>query len=284
MAGIIDGKAIAAKIKEGLMSEVERFKRERNITPGLSVILVGDNPASRIYVKNKGRACEEVGIRSTQHTLPAQTTRKELLDLISALNGDPSVHAILVQLPLPSRLDTHEVLEAISPEKDVDGFHPYNVGRLVCGRPAFIPCTPKGIMRLIDSTGVTLSGQEAVVLGRSNVVGKPTAFMLLQRDVTVTVCHSKTRGLPEKILSADIVVAAIGRPEFVKGKWIKPGAIVIDVGINRTERGLAGDVEFGAAKERASYITPVPGGVGPMTIAMLLSNTVEAAKRAENFL
>lgn len=278
MAAIIDGKTIALRIREGVKAEVEALKKERGITPGLSVVLVGENPASMVYVKNKGRACEEAGIRSFEHRLPEETTQRELLGLISELNNDPKVHGILVQLPLPPHLNQHEVLEAVSPDKDVDGFHPINVGRLATGRPAFEPCTPKGIMRLLDSTGIPLKGKEAVVVGRSNIVGKPTAFMLLKRDATVTVCHSKTRGISEKIRLADIVVAAIGRPEFIKGDWIKPGAIVIDVGVNRTEAGLKGDVEFEAASLRASFITPVPGGVGPMTIAMLLTNTVEAAK------
>jgi len=280
MAMIIDGKTIAAGIREEVRVEVDRLKREKGITPALAVILVGDNPASRVYVKNKGKASSEAGIRSIEHILPQDAKEKEILSLISRLNNDPSVHGILVQLPLPAHIDEHSIVEAVSPQKDVDGFHPYNIGRLVTGRPTFEPCTPKGIMKLLDATGVPLSGKEAIVIGRSNIVGKPLAFMLLKRDSTVTICHSKTENLPEKIHSSDIVVAAIGKAGFVKGEWIKLGAVVIDVGINRTDKGLVGDVEFSEAGKRASYITPVPGGVGPMTIAMLLSNTVEAVKNA----
>ena len=280
MAMIIDGKTIAAGIREEVRVEVDRLKREKGITPALAVILVGDNPASRIYVKNKGKASSEAGIRSIEHILPQDAKEKEILSLISRLNNDPSVHGILVQLPLPAHIDEHSIVEAVSPQKDVDGFHPYNIGRLVTGRPTFEPCTPKGIMKLLDATGVPLSGKEAIVIGRSNIVGKPLALMLLKRDSTVTICHSKTENLPEKIHSSDIVIAAIGKAGFVKGEWIKQGAVVIDVGINRTDKGLVGDVEFSEAGKRASYITPVPGGVGPMTIAMLLSNTVEAVKNA----
>ena len=280
MAMIIDGKTIAAGIREEVRVEVDRLKREKGITPALAVILVGDNPASRVYVKNKGKASSEAGIRSIEHILPQDAKEKEILSLISRLNNDPSVHGILVQLPLPAHIDEHSIVEAVSPQKDVDGFHPYNIGRLVTGRPTFEPCTPKGIMKLLDATGVPLSGKEAIVIGRSNIVGKPLALMLLKRDSTVTICHSKTENLPEKIHSSDIVIAAIGKAGFVKGEWIKQGAVVIDVGINRTDKGLVGDVEFREAGERASYITPVPGGVGPMTIAMLLSNTVEAVKNA----
>jgi len=280
MAMIIDGKTIAAGIREEVRVEVDRLKREKGITPALAVILVGDNPASRIYVKNKGKASSEAGIRSIEHILPQDAKEKEILSLISRLNNDPSVHGILVQLPLPAHIDEHSIVEAVSPQKDVDGFHPYNIGRLVTGRPTFEPCTPKGIMKLLDATGVPLSGKEAIVIGRSNIVGKPLALMLLKRDSTVTICHSKTENLPEKIHSSDIVIAAIGKAGFVKGEWIKQGAVVIDVGINRTDKGLVGDVEFREAGKRASYITPVPGGVGPMTIAMLLSNTVEAVKNA----
>ena len=222
-----------------------------------------------------------MGISSTHHKLPESTTQAELLDLIRELNASKEVHGILVQLPLPKHIDEEAILEEISPMKDVDGFHPYNMGRLMIGNPVLQPCTPFGVMRLIDSTGVDLSGKEAVVVGRSNIVGKPMAMMLLKRNATVTVCHSKTKGLPERVRAADVVVAAVGRAEFVKGDWIKKGAIVIDVGINRTSEGrLVGDVDFEGASEHAAFITPVPGGVGPMTIAMLLKNTVEAAKRA----
>ncbi len=281
MAEIIDGKAVAREVREAVKNEVEKLGRERGLVPGLSVVLVGEDPASQVYVRNKGKACEKTGIRSVQHTLPEDTTQERLLGLIEELNNDPSVHGILVQLPLPPHIDEHSVIEAISPEKDVDGFHPFNVGRLVVGRPAFRPCTPAGIMRLLDSTGIDLTGKEAVVVGRSNIVGKPVAFMLLERNSTVTICHSRTEDLPEKIARADVLIGAVGRPEMIKGEWIKPGAVVVDVGINRVpERGLVGDVEFESAARRASWITPVPGGVGPMTIAMLLRNTVEAAKRA----
>ncbi len=281
MAEIIDGKAVAREVREAVKNEVEKLGRERGLVPGLSVVLVGEDPASQVYVRNKGKACEKTGIRSVQHTLPEDTTQERLLGLIEELNNDPSVHGILVQLPLPPHIDEHSVIEAISPEKDVDGFHPFNVGRLVVGRPAFRPCTPAGIMRLLDSTGIDLTGKEAVVVGRSNIVGKPVAFMLLERNSTVTICHSRTEDLPSKIARADVLIGAVGRPEMIKGEWIKPGAVVVDVGINRVpERGLVGDVEFESAARRASWITPVPGGVGPMTIAMLLRNTVEAAKRA----
>ncbi|HHL40858.1 MAG TPA: bifunctional methylenetetrahydrofolate dehydrogenase/methenyltetrahydrofolate cyclohydrolase FolD [Deltaproteobacteria bacterium] len=281
MGEVIDGKAVARGVKERLGDEVRRMKRECGFVPGLAVILVGEDPASQIYVRNKGRACDEVGIRSMKYTLDADSGQDELVGLISDLNSDSSVHGILVQLPLPGHMDEDAVIEAISPDKDVDGFHPYNVGRLLVGSPVLEPCTPLGIMKLIDSTGVDLEGREAVVVGRSNIVGKPAAVMLLRRNATVTICHSRTRDIAARVASADVVVAAVGRPEFVRGEWIKPGAVVIDVGINRTAEGkLVGDVQFDEARERASYITPVPGGVGPMTIAMLLHNTVDAARRS----
>ena len=280
-AKIIDGKEIAAQVRGELKTEIQRLKEKTGTTPGLTVVLVGENPASVVYVRNKIKACEEVGIRSTHHKLPESTTQAELLDLIRELNASKEVHGILVQLPLPKHIDEEAILEEISPMKDVDGFHPYNMGRLMIGNPVLQPCTPFGVMRLIDSTGVDLSGKEAVVVGRGDIVGKPMAMMLLKRNATVTVCHSKTKGLPERVRAADVVVAAVGRAEFVKGDWIKKGAIVIDVGINRTSEGrLVGDVDFEGASEHAAFITPVPGGVGPMTIAMLLKNTVEAAKRA----
>ncbi len=279
-ASIINGKEEARKVREELKKEIEGLKEKYSITPGLSVVLVGDDPASQVYVRNKTRACEEVGIRSFNYTLPATTDTRELLELIDGLNRRDDLHGILVQLPLPDHIDEREILEGISPMKDVDGFHPFNMGRLVTGAPLFRPCTPAGIMRLIDSTGYDLTGRDCVVVGRSNIVGKPMVFMLLERNATVTVCHSRTRGLSDKIGKADVVVVAVGRAGFVKGEWIKKGAMVIDVGINRTEDGrLTGDVEFDEAVKRASYITPVPGGVGPMTIAMLLKNTVESAKR-----
>lgn len=281
-AKIINGKEIAAQVRAELKSEIQALKEKTGVTPGLTVVLVGENPASLVYVRNKIKACEEVGINSVQHKLPETTTHEELLGLIRKLNASKEVHGILVQLPLPKQINEEEILEEISPSKDVDGFHPYNVGRLMIGNPVLQPCTPYGVMRLLDSTGVDLSGKDAVVVGRSNIVGKPMAMMLLKRNATVTVCHSKTKDLVERVKKADILVAAIGRAEFIKGEWVKEGAIVIDVGMNRTMEGkLVGDVDFEGASERASFITPVPGGVGPMTIAMLLKNTVVAASRAK---
>ncbi|MBI5903357.1 MAG: bifunctional methylenetetrahydrofolate dehydrogenase/methenyltetrahydrofolate cyclohydrolase FolD [Deltaproteobacteria bacterium] len=281
MSRIIDGREIAAQVRAEIKSEISLLKEKAGMTPGLAVVLVGDDPASRVYVRNKGKACEEVGIRSFQHTLPADTGEEGLLALIRGLNGSKDVNGILVQLPLPSHIDEETVIEAVSPQKDVDGFHPYNVGRLTIGRPLLQPCTPYGVMRMIDSIGVDLTGKEAVVVGRSNIVGKPMALMLLHKNATVTICHSKTRDIAQKVKAADILIAAVGRAGFIKGDWVKDGAVVIDVGINRTAEGkLAGDVDFEGASKRASFITPVPGGVGPMTIAMLLKNTVEAAKRA----
>lgn len=279
-AQIIDGKKISAEVREELKAEVAVLK-SKGITPGLAVVLVGENPASQIYVRNKTKACEEVGIKSLQHTLPGDIKEKELLSLIRELNAANDVHGILVQLPLPSHMDSEAVLDLISPSKDVDGFHPYNMGRLMIGNALLQPCTPYGIMRLLDSTGIDASGKNAVIIGRSNIVGKPMAMMLLKRNATVTICHSKTKDLREKVREADILVAAIGRDRFVKGDWIKEGAVVIDVGMNRAPDGkLTGDVDFDAASLKASHITPVPGGVGPMTIAMLLKNTVAAARNA----
>lgn len=280
VSNIINGKEIAARLRDGLKEEIRSLKEKHGVTPGLSVVLVGDNPASKVYVRNKGKASEEVGIHSVQYDLPAETTEKELLALVDRLNKDPKVHGILVQLPLPRHIDEEKVLEAILPSKDVDGFHPYNVGRLMIGAPTLQSCTPYGVMHLLDSTGVDLSGKNAVVVGRSNIVGKPMAMMLLQRNATVTICHSRTKDLVEKVRSAEVLVAAIGRAKFIKGDWIREGAIVIDVGMNKDENGkLCGDVDYASAAERASFITPVPGGVGPMTIAMLLKNTVESAKK-----
>lgn len=280
-AKIINGKEIAAQVRASLKKEVEQMKERTGSVPGLTVVLVGDNPASLVYVRNKIKACEEVGIRSTQHKLPETTTHEELLALVRELNGASDVNGILVQLPLPKQINEEEILDEISPAKDVDGFHPYNVGRLMIGNPVLQPCTPYGVMHLIESTGVDISGKDAVVVGRSNIVGKPMALMLLKRSATVTICHSKTKDLAERIGKADILVAAIGRAEFIKGEWVKAGAVVIDVGMNRSLEGkLVGDVDFEGASARASHITPVPGGVGPMTIAMLLKNTVEAAKAA----
>lgn len=279
-AVIIDGKREALSIREDVARDVASLA-SRGVVPGLAVVKVGTHPASEVYVRNKRSACAKSGIASFAHDLPEDVSEAELLAKVAALNRDASVHGILVQLPLPAHIDSRKVIEAIAPEKDVDGFHPENVGRLNLGQPCLAPCTPAGIIRLIDSTGVRILGKRACIIGRSNIVGKPVAAMLIARDATVTVCHSRTQAIDEEIGRADIVVAAIGKPEFVKGGWLKPGSIVIDVGINRLADGrLAGDVEFAAACDRADFITPVPGGVGPMTIAMLLANTVEAARRA----
>ncbi|WP_243372424.1 bifunctional methylenetetrahydrofolate dehydrogenase/methenyltetrahydrofolate cyclohydrolase FolD [Geotalea sp. SG265] len=279
MATIIDGKAIAAKIRGEITAEVAKLS-QRGITPGLAVVLVGEDPASKVYVSMKEKACKDVGIFSDEYKLPVETTEEELLQLVDKLNKDPKIHGILVQLPLPKQINTEKVLEAISPEKDADGFHPYNVGRLVIGKPLFQPCTPYGVMVMLKEAGVELSGKEVVVVGRSNIVGKPVAMMCLQQNATVTLCHSKTRDLAAKVAMADVVIAAVGQPEMIKGAWIKKGAVVIDVGVNRVgEKKLVGDVEYEAAAARAAAITPVPGGVGPMTITMLLYNTLESAKR-----
>lgn len=279
-AQIIDGKAIAAKVRQRIGDTVTGLKQQ-GVTPGLAVVLVGDDPASRVYVGMKKKMCVELGMYSADHELPADTTEQQLLALIDELNNDPRVHGILVQLPLPDHIDSDKVLEAISPDKDADGFHPYNVGRLAIGKPTFQPCTPYGVMVMLDEIGYDLKGKEVVVVGRSNIVGKPVALMCLARHATVTICHSRTKDLAEVVRRADVVIAAVGKAEMVKGDWIKPGAVVIDVGINRVgEKKLVGDVEYAAAAERASAITPVPGGVGPMTIAMLLQNTLESAQRA----
>jgi methylenetetrahydrofolate dehydrogenase (NADP+)/methenyltetrahydrofolate cyclohydrolase len=279
MANIIDGKAIAVKIRGEITAEVAKLA-EKGITPGLAVVLVGEDPASKVYVSMKEKACKDVGIFSDEYKLPAETTEEELLQLVEKLNNDPKIHGILVQLPLPKQINTEKVLEAISPEKDADGFHPYNVGRLVIGKPLFQPCTPYGVMVMLKEAGVELAGKEVVVVGRSNIVGKPVAMMCLQQNATVTLCHSKTRDLAAKVAMADVVIAAVGQPEMIKGSWIRKGAVVIDVGVNRVgEKKLVGDVEYEAAAARAAAITPVPGGVGPMTITMLLYNTLESAKR-----
>jgi len=276
-ASIIDGKKQASLIREEVARDVLALKK-RGIEPGLAVVQVGQNPASQVYVRNKRTACRKAGIESFSHDLSEDTSEEALLKLVEKLNGDKKVHGILVQLPLPGHIDSSKVIEAIRPSKDVDGFHPENVGLLTLGRPCLRPCTPSGIIHLIESTGIEISGKRACVLGRSNIVGKPVAMMLMARNATVTVCHSRTQSIDEEVGRSDIVVAAIGKPVFVKGSWIREGAVVIDVGINRLEDGsLAGDVEFQEASERAAFITPVPGGVGPMTIAMLLKNTVTAA-------
>lgn len=277
-AKILDGKKISAEIREAIKEKVVLLK-EKGIVPGLAVILVGDNPASKVYVGQKEKGCLEAGFASFLHRLPETTSQEELLALIDKLNADKTVHGILVQLPLPRQIDPDTVLAAIRPEKDVDGFHPVNIGRLVAGLPASEPCTPKGILRLLKSTGIPLAGKEAVVIGRSNIVGKPVALMLLAESATVTICHSKTADLAEHARRADILVAAIGKPRFVTADMVKEGAVVIDVGINRLEEGLVGDVDYEPVAEKASWITPVPGGVGPMTIAMLLENTLEQAEK-----
>ena len=290
-ARLIDGTAAAATVLARVREARERLRSERGIVPGLAVVLLGDDPASRVYVRNKSLKAEECGFHSEQHSLPPATSEAELLELIERLNGDPAIHGILVQLPLPQHIDDSEVLLAVHPDKDVDGFHPINVGRLAAGArdQALVPCTPAGCVILAKhALGADLSGLEAVVVGRSNIVGKPVAQLLLAEHCTVTVCHSRTRNLPEVCRRGDILVAAVGRPQMVKGDWVKPGACVIDVGINRVaapERGdgktkIVGDVDFEAARRRAGAITPVPGGVGPMTIAMLMANTVTAAARA----
>ena len=279
-AKIIDGRAVAARIKAELKIRVEKL-RAKNIEPGLAVVIVGEDPASRVYVNMKKKACAEIGIYSEEHALPESIAQQELLDLVHKLNNDPGIHGILVQLPLPPHIDEDEIIFAINPEKDVDGFHPVNVGKMMIGRPDFLPCTPAGVMELIKETGVEIKGKECVVVGRSNIVGKPQAILLLAEHGTVTICHSRTRNLGEVCRRADILVVAVGQPEMIKGSMIKPGAIVIDVGTNRVgEKKLVGDVEFETAKEVAGFITPVPGGVGPMTIAMLMKNTVAAAEKS----
>jgi methylenetetrahydrofolate dehydrogenase (NADP+) / methenyltetrahydrofolate cyclohydrolase len=282
MGQIIDGKAVAAAVREEVRGEAAAFRAAYGRAPGLATVLVGDDPASATYVRSKHKACGECGIESIGHVLPANTSQAALLALVAELNARPDVDGILVQLPLPKGLDANAVVDAIDPAKDVDGLHPISQGRLVSGVPGMRPCTPLGVLRLLDSAGVELKGARAVVVGRSNLVGKPVAFLLLERHATVTICHSRTRDLAGEIGAADIVVAAMGQPLFIKGEWIKTGATVIDVGTNRTAEGkLVGDVEFAAAQARAAAITPVPGGVGPMTIAMLLKNTVTAAHARE---
>jgi methylenetetrahydrofolate dehydrogenase (NADP+)/methenyltetrahydrofolate cyclohydrolase len=278
-ARLIDGNALSARIRARL-AERARALADAGAQPCLAVILVGENPASAVYVRNKVKACESAGMRSLKFDYAAGVPAAAVFDRIAELNRDASVHGILVQLPLPPQFDAEAVFESISPEKDVDGFHALNTGRLVQGRPGFVPCTPLGVMQMLKSEEVTLRGAEAVIVGRSNIVGKPMAMLLMQADATVTVCHSKTRDLAGHCRRADILVAAIGRPRFVTGEMVKPGAVVIDVGINRLPDGkLCGDVDFDAAREMASLITPVPGGVGPMTITMLLANTIESAAR-----
>ena len=278
MAVLIVGKAVSAKVKAQVAQETEELKA-KGVCPGLAVVIVGDDPASRIYVNNKKKACAAAGIYSEEHALPGDTTQEELLDLIDALNKRKEIHGILVQSPLPEGLDEAAVVEKIDPEKDVDAFHAYNVGKIMQGKYTFLPCTPAGVIELIKSTGVDICGKQCVVIGRSDIVGKPMAMLLLHENGTVTVCHSRTKNLGEICKSADILVSAVGKAHFVTGDMVKPGAVVIDVGTNRDENGkLCGDVEFSEAEPVAGYITPVPGGVGPMTIAMLLKNTLTAAR------
>jgi len=288
-ARIIDGKQVAADMRAELKSEVERLKA-KGVVPGLAVVLVGDDPASKSYVTAKEKACEEIGIYSDDNRLPAETTRQELMALVDKLNKDSKIHGILVQLPLPKHIDESKVLLAIDPDKDVDGFHPVNVGKMVVGEKSFLPCTPHGIIQLLVRSGVKLEGAEVVIVGRSNIVGKPLANLLIQKsptgNATVTVCHTRTKNLAEHVKRADIIIAAAGRPNTITADMVKDGAVVIDVGVNRVadatkKKGyrLVGDVDFDAVKEKASLITPVPGGVGPMTITMLLYNTVDSAGR-----
>jgi methylenetetrahydrofolate dehydrogenase (NADP+)/methenyltetrahydrofolate cyclohydrolase len=278
-AQILDGKAMAEDIRKDIKAEVEKRLGEGQRAPGLAVVLVGENPASEIYVRNKRRFCEEVGFYSELHRLSADLEQDELMQLIDRMNAQDNVDGILVQLPLPDQIDDEAVIERILPTKDVDGFHPYNVGRLALRMPVLRPCTPKGVMTMLERTGQKLEGCDAIIIGQSNIVGRPMALELLAARCTITVCHSRTRDLPGKIRRSDIIVAAVGRPQFVKADWIKEAAIVIDVGINRLDNGkLAGDVDFAAVREKAGWITPVPGGVGPMTIASLLENTLLAAE------
>jgi methylenetetrahydrofolate dehydrogenase (NADP+)/methenyltetrahydrofolate cyclohydrolase len=276
-AQLIDGKAVAARVRADVAARAAAL-RARGVVPGLAVVLVGDDPASAVYVRSKGKAARECNVDVFDHKLPADTSQAVLVELVKKLGADPAVDGILVQMPLPKHIDADAVVAAIPPAKDVDGLHPENLGRVAQARPRFVACTPKGCMRLLAEAGAQLSGARAVVLGRSILVGKPMALLLANADATVTLCHSRTRDLEAQVAAADVVIAAVGRPEMVKGAWIKPGAYVIDVGINRMPDGkIVGDVELGAARERAAAITPVPGGVGPMTIAMLLENTVESA-------
>ena len=279
MAQIISGKEVSQRVRERIKLEASELFEKTGKKPGLAVIIVGEDPASQVYVRNKAKGCEEVGFHSEVYRLPEDTKMEELLALIEKLNNDCNIHGILCQLPLPKHLDETEVILAINPNKDVDAFHPVNTGKIMIGNYSFLPCTPAGVMELIASTGVDVAGKECVVVGRSNIVGKPQAMLLLQKNGTVTICHSKTKNLKETTKRADILVVAVGRANFITGDMIKDGAIVIDVGINRNEEGkLVGDVHFESAEKVASYITPVPGGVGPMTITMLLQNTLTAAK------
>jgi methylenetetrahydrofolate dehydrogenase (NADP+) / methenyltetrahydrofolate cyclohydrolase len=283
MVSIIDGNKIAQDIRNEVRQSAISLKEHKGIIPGLAVVLVGEDPASQIYVGRKAKACAEVGFRSREYKLPADTSEAKLISLINDLNKDQLIHGILVQLPLPQNISTNKIIAAIDPHKDVDGFHPYNVGGLITGSPLFVPCTPQGIMELIARTGIDLKGKEAVVVGRSNIVGKPIALLLLAQHATVTICHSRTKDLSAVTRRADILIAAVGKAHMIKADMVKDGVIVIDVGVNRLENGkLAGDVDFNEVASKAFFITPVPGGVGPMTIAMLMKNTLDAARRLIN--
>ncbi|MBU5672970.1 bifunctional methylenetetrahydrofolate dehydrogenase/methenyltetrahydrofolate cyclohydrolase FolD [Paenibacillus brevis] len=278
-APVINGKQVSEEIRGGLRGEVERLAKQ-GITPGLAVVLVGEDPASQVYVRNKEKACQDLGYYSEVHRLPASTTEKELLALVDKLNGQTNIHGILVQLPLPKQINEKAIIDAISVEKDVDGFHPVNVGNLVIGDDSLLPCTPAGVIELIKRTGIEMAGKHAVVIGRSNIVGKPVSLLLQREHATVTMCHSRTANMKELTAQADILVVAIGKANFVDASYVKPGAVVIDVGMNRLDNGkLAGDVDYESVKEVSGPITPVPGGVGPMTITMLMQNTLIAAKR-----
>jgi methylenetetrahydrofolate dehydrogenase (NADP+)/methenyltetrahydrofolate cyclohydrolase len=277
---IIDGKKVSSQIIEHIASEVKSLKLKTEKSPGLAVILVGDDPASAVYVRNKNKTCTNIGFQSFENILPSDTSELKLLNLIDELNNNEHINGILVQLPLPKHISSHKILEAIKPEKDVDGFHLQNVGRLVTGNPSFIPCTPAGIIQLLDYYSVDLEGKNAVVLGRSNIVGKPVAFLLLEKNATVTICHSRTKDLSKITRQADVLIAAIGKPNFVTADMVKDGSVIIDVGINRVEGKLVGDVDYQVVSQKVSLITPVPGGVGPMTIAMLMANTLQSFKNS----
>ena len=275
---LIDGKKVSAEVRNRLAEETKILKEQTGKEPGLATVLVGDDPASAVYVRNKNKTCRELGFQSFENQLSSDTTEEQLLNLIHGLNSNPNVHGILVQLPLPDQVDSEKILQAIDPKKDVDGFHPVNVGKLVVGNALLTPCTPTGIIELLDHYGIEISGKHAVIVGRSNIVGKPVSMLLLQRNATITICHSRTKNLEEVTRGADILIAAVGRPHFVTENMVSEGAVVIDVGINRVDGKLTGDVEFEPVSKKASYITPVPGGVGPMTIALLMENTLKAFK------
>ena len=283
MANLIDGKQVSATVKEQVKQETENLFQKYGKRPALAVVIVGNNPASRVYVNNKKKACEMVGFQSFEYALPEDTTQEELLELVQTLNADENINGILVQLPVPKKIDENAIINAISSEKDVDAFHPENVGKIMIGDYAFLPCTPAGVMELIHATGIEISGKKCVVIGRSNIVGKPMAMLLLHESGTVTICHSRTQDLPSVTREADILVVAIGKANFVTADMVKEGAVVIDVGMNRLENGkLCGDINFAEVEPKASWITPVPGGVGPMTIAMLMKNTLTAFKKQNN--